>query len=584
MFHFLPPRYARKNEFDSPSFPHEQYTGGYAERYLALFPDDVRIDSRDVRGLDVGEPRGFESRPRPRHLEKERAHAHVSMRQGSHAATTIVLVGFIVAAMASMVLTPGAATRYRWSVETVDDVGNAGQHSSLTIVSNGTIYVLYHDDDGTILRLATRFAGTWQFEDVAGPGLFAGDTSLALDFAGDLHASYYDAELGHVRYGTRAASGGPWNTTDVDLGFADGYNSLALDSFGIPHIAYTTYSDTLRYAHLADTVWVREDIDASTPGAEHESLALDRYGNPHIAYYGNGRLRYASRPSANWVVEIADPRDYVGQFLQLGLDSSGQPHIAYYNGPGASLWYARKSPGGWTLSAIDAVGNPGRGISVVVGRDDRPRIAYYAQYLGELRYAEFVNGTWEIQIADEDYTVGWEPSIALDAAGIPHVTYYDWTRGALRHAVGMHALGARTVGASEVSQTDALLHGEVASLGGFVEANVSFSWRQVSEPVWRNTSLVSSASEGPFDARILGLTPGHRYEFRAVVEAGGETQIGRVLAFTTPTPKPLDFVPIILSAAAITVAAVGLSLAALTWFRGPPLFRRRGGRRRGGPA
>ena len=506
------------------------------------------------------------------------------MSRRAHVAATVALVGFVLVGLVASVLTPVEATRYAWHVETVDDTGNAGHHSSLAIAPNGTVYVLYQDDDGTSIRLATRFGGSWSLGDVAGPGLISGDTNLALDVQGNLHVSYYDVERGHVQYGMRAASGGPWNTTEVDLGSSDGYNRLALDPLGTPHIAYTTYSNTLRYAHLAGSVWVREDVDPSKPGAEYESLVIDRNGNPHIAYYGNGRLRYATRPGAAWVVEVVDARDFVGQFVGLALDSRGQPYISYYDNPNATLWYAHKTPSGWFRSVVDDVGNPGRGTSVAVGTDDRPRIAYYAQYLGELRYAELVNGSWQIQIADEDYTVGWEPSLALDAAGIPRVTYYDWTRGALRYAVGVFALGARTVGATEVTQADALLHGEVAALGPFARANVSFRWRQAGEIAWRNTTLVSDAPEGPFEARILGLAQGVRYEFRAVVNAGGDTELGRVLAFTTSTPKPLDLVPVLLSGAAIAVAAVGLSLAALTWFRGPLPFRKRGGRRPGGPA
>ena len=515
-------------------------------------------------------------------LKKNRAHAtKTSMLPRMRAGRTTAMVVFFVLLSVSTAVGSVSATRYTWRATIIDSTGNVGRYSSLAIASNGTIYILYLNDDGRILRLATVVGGSPSFEVVAGPGAFVGDTSLALDARGDLHISYYDGNSTYVRYGHRAASGGPWNFTSVDIGYFEGYNRLALDTLGAPRIAYTTLSDTLRYAYLSGSTWIREDVDPSTPGAKFESLAIDRSGNPHIAYYGSGQLRHASKPNLAWVIDIADARDYFGEFASIGISGEGEPSAAYYDSTNGSLWYAEETSTGWSRSVVDATGNPGQGISLVIGSDDQPRIAYYAQYLGELRYAMRVNGTWEIQIADEDYTVGWEPSLALDGNGTPHIAYYDFTRGALRHAVGLSVLGTRTAGASDVTQSGSLLRGEVTSLGHYVSANASFNWRRVGDTQWQNTTPSSTTNTGPFEARLSNLSRGTRYEFRAIVEAGGRTETGRIWTFTTPAPVPQDPLLFLFAAVAIAVAAVGLSLTMLVWLR-PLLFRRRGGRRRDG--
>ena len=498
----------------------------------------------------------------------------------------IVVAGVAIAAMLSIAFAPPTSgVGLTWRVEILDDTGGAGHHSSLAIAANGTTYVLYQDDGGGTLRLGTFYAGAWSFEQVAGRGYFVGDTSLVLDFSGDLHISYFDGVADIVRYGTRPAAGGPWNLTDVDFGYVDGYNRLALDRFGGPAIAYSMNNGSLRFARLSGSTWFTEYVDTSTIVARYESLVLDSGGRPHIAYYGNGQLRYASKPGLTWTIEVVDPRDYVGWFSQVGMDSRGRPEIAYYDSTEHSLRYATESlTGRWTLSVIDDVGDPGLGISLFVGRDDQPRVAYYARIASELRYGELVNGSWETQSVDDEDVVGWEPSLALDSAGTPHVSYYDWTRDALRYAVGLPILGARTIAAASVQTASAILRGQVTSLDGYAAANVSFNWRPLGDPVWRNTSRTSLSAAGPFEVAIGGLTSGETYEFQAIVEAGGKTEMGRILTFTTRVPAASDPLLVVLASIGTGVAIVGFSLAAYTWIRGPISFRKRDGTRRDGQA
>ncbi|HEX9341621.1 MAG TPA: hypothetical protein VF992_10715 [Thermoplasmata archaeon] len=494
------------------------------------------------------------------------------------------LVGILAAAILAAALVSVSGTRLTWRVEIVDGSGDAGRHSSLAIAPNGTLYVLYQDDGGGTLRLATSAGSGWSSEQVTGPGLYTGDTNIAVDTSGALHILYYDQNRDTVRYGVRGPSPGAWNISDVDTGHVDEFSGLVLDRLGTPHVVYTTYSNTLRYAHFTGSSWIREDVDASGPGAAYESIALDRNGIPHVAYFGFGHLRYASRPGSTWIVEDVGGMERASWYVRFGLDRGGTPHIVYYDAKSASLGYARRSPDAWLFSTIDAAGNPGLGTSLVVGPDDRLRVAYYAQLQGVLRYAESVNGTWEIQTVDDDSTVGWEPSLALDPGGAPHVTYYDWTRGALRHAVGLSVLGTRTLGASEVTTSSARLHGEVTSLGSYAAANVSFDWRPLGEADWRRTGTTSLGSADPFEMPLLDLIPGGSYEFRAVVEAGGTMAMGRILKFSTSIPTVPDPLAFLLLSATVTIATIGVVLVALVELDVPSKIKKRGGRRRDGQA
>lgn len=475
-------------------------------------------------------------------------------------------LGFLWILIAPTAVLLPAGTGLTWSVTVIDTV-STGPHTSLLIASNGTTYVSYLDDSKGLVKLATLTGTGWSTEIVDGPGSFSGDTSLGLDSAGNLHLVYFDALSSVVRYGTRPAHGGSWNLSALDRGLSDGFNRLAVDRFGVVHVVYVLDNGSLRYAYKTDGFWVREYVDPSVLIARYVSIAVDRNGRPHLAYYGNGKLRYASTSGVSWSIEIVDPRDYVGWFASIAIDLSGFPHIAYYDSVSHSLNHAVRFGTSWSRDVIDASGDAGWDISVVTGPDDVIRVAYYARIPADLRYAELRSGVWEVQTVDDEGVTGWSSSIALNSTGSPRVTYFDWSHGFLKYAVGLRVLGTRTVGPSSVTESSAILLGEVTSLGPYGSANVSFNWRQGGMPDWHGTPPVSLAAAAAFNVKLDGLQQGTRYEFRAVAQAGGETAYGATVPFVTGTPPTANLPLILLVVAAGLVAFGGIALFARLWYQ-----------------
>lgn len=218
--------------------------------------------------------------------------------------------------------------------------------------------------------------GTWQFEAAEPNALTAFPSlrwySMVLDSADDPHVLYYDSVRGDVRYAFRDDAG--WHVEVVEhvgnIGTSGQQGSLALDSFGEPHVAYFVRTDDpygeVRYAVRTGTGWSREVVSAVQSFAP--SLALGPDGTPRIAFqrltwidrsqviYGLDQL-YATRAASGWSEEtVLDgfwdntiPRGQVPQFPDIEADRCGNPHLAFYvswweglDGSRSGVYYATK--------------------------------------------------------------------------------------------------------------------------------------------------------------------------------------------------------------------------------------------------
>lgn len=87
---------------------------------------------------------------------------------------------------------------------------------------------------------------------------------------------------------------------------------------------------------------------------------------------------------------------------------------------------------------------------------------------------------------------------------------------------------------SDVDTESATLLGELEELEGFDEATVSFEWGETGDGFPNTTPGQVVTEPESFDAQIESLTPDTEYEFRALAEAGDDTDVGETVTFSTP--------------------------------------------------
>ena len=84
----------------------------------------------------------------------------------------------------------------------------------------------------------------------------------------------------------------------IETGWSIDLSSIAVDSDGNPHIAYSDSShDTLRYAHYNGSGWEKSTVDDVTNEIFDASIEINASGMPVIAY------QVRDQPGASFVYE-----------------------------------------------------------------------------------------------------------------------------------------------------------------------------------------------------------------------------------------------------------------------------------------
>ncbi len=195
----------------------------------------------------------------------------------------------------------------------------------------------------------------------------------------------------------QAQSSPAWNTSLIDEQGNDG--SVALDSNGNPHVAYTHWeydhdsfgrtitTSSLYYANWTSNGWDIQTVDSSGSAGV---LKLDSNDLPHIVFdtgFYYDTLKYAVKNGATWNVQTIATSDKYMTY-SLALDQSGHPHIVYtsyndsenngYSYDTQDIKYAYFNGDNWLIQKIDTV-NFSVGfneLSIAIDSEDKPQVIY----------------------------------------------------------------------------------------------------------------------------------------------------------------------------------------------------------------
>jgi hypothetical protein len=225
-----------------------------------------------------------------------------------------------------------------------------------------------------------------------------------------------------------------------------------VDGNGIPRVSYyyarspdgSTSLDHLMFAQLTGPTWAKTSADPTSGRGRYNSLALDIFGSPQIAYYDvtAKRLRIARRnPLGVWSSQVvdstaADP----GRFNSIAVDPTNSlARISYVAATTLKVRYAAYNGATWSIEDVDGIGqvNSASTTSLRLDSSGNPHISYYNATLGALLYASKSGvGPWVVDTVDTGGDVGGYSSLVLDDQDRPVISYYDATNQALKIAYG----------------------------------------------------------------------------------------------------------------------------------------------------
>ena len=136
----------------------------------------------------------------------------------------------------------------------------------MALNSQGTPGISYYDFNNTNLKYAYWTGTNWDVQTVDDQGFNGLHTSVAFDSKDNPHISYF-GENGGLKYAVW--NGTAWSLQKVDV--AGSFTSIAIDSNDYPHISYFSIQNgsDLKYAAWNGTSW---ELQTSIQKGERENL------------------------------------------------------------------------------------------------------------------------------------------------------------------------------------------------------------------------------------------------------------------------------------------------------------------------
>jgi len=163
-------------------------------------------------------------------------------------------------------------------------------------------------------------AQTWNVQTIDTNTRVASYGPIAVDSNNYPHIAYANKDFG-IMYSSW--NGSAWNTQKVIEGKGRTVTSLVLDADNNPHILH----DGLTYTVWKESGWTTRTVYGET--ADSGTLALDSSGNPHIAYTTDKVVKYARWTGSEWNIQNVNSTVNV-QSCYLTLDSNNNPHMSFH--------------------------------------------------------------------------------------------------------------------------------------------------------------------------------------------------------------------------------------------------------------
>ena len=262
---------------------------------------------------------------------------------------------------------------------------------------------------------STPCEARWKTKNLGGGGEY---NSIALDSSGIPHISYLD-NSNLTNYVLRHAflDGRTWRTEVVDSGDVGWYSSMKIDSLGHIHISYHADKPepSLKYAFFDGTTWSSDTIEV---GGYSTSVAVDENNRPHISHItGANELKYVRYDGNTWVSEtVAQDALYFGA-TSLALTPTGAAYITFSDSAlPRRLFFATNISGSWEVTYLA----DGRQSSLALDSLGNQHVLFYSEGTGELKYMRYNGSAW---ITESASVLADSPSIALDRFDHAHMTF-----------------------------------------------------------------------------------------------------------------------------------------------------------------
>ncbi len=306
-------------------------------------------------------------------------------------------------------------------------------------------------------------------------GGFASDSSMVVDSAGGVHASFvdnresspYPRSLVYAQKGILGWSLAPAATLGPDEYI--GSTSMAANSDGRTWIAYTVetfyqgrssvFDDTVRVATNRDGSWAVIPVAGNGLAP---SVAVGPDGRAYVAFIrlrgpqASGNLTLLRESGGAWVETVLGETDFgPDPVTQVAVDASGHLHVMF--GTSFSFGYATNRSGTWRMTWFNSSQGGtswywAAGQSMVVDSEGNAYFAYESQDPvtggSAVLYMTNAGGSWTSRVLDWE-SLAVSTAITLDGRGGVHVAYYDQENGTLKYATNAPgAWSTQVVGAA----------------------------------------------------------------------------------------------------------------------------------------